>query len=51
VRTNQRASISLVQRTLLIGCNRATRLIEAMEAAGVIGAMDPNGHRAVLVAA
>jgi DNA recombination-dependent growth factor C len=36
VRTQQRASISLVQRYLLIGYNRAARLIEAMEVAGVV---------------
>gem|GEM_PF-6884093 len=36
VRTQQRASISLLQRHLLIGYNRAARLIEAMEVAGVV---------------
>ncbi|WP_281218456.1 DNA translocase FtsK [Janthinobacterium psychrotolerans] len=36
VRAQQRASVSLVQRTLKTGYNRAQRLIEAMAAAGVI---------------
>ena len=36
VRTNQRASISLVQRHLRVGYNRAARLIESMAAAGVV---------------
>ncbi|WP_312435500.1 DNA translocase FtsK [Janthinobacterium sp.] len=36
VRTGQRASIALVQRHLRIGYNRAARLIEAMETAGVV---------------
>jgi recombination associated protein RdgC len=47
VRTNQRASISLVQRHLHIGYNRAARLLEAMEGS-VVGPMQSNGHRAVL---
>ena len=44
----RRASISAVQRKLRIGYNRAARLIEAMEAAGVVSAMDTNGSRQVL---
>jgi len=45
---NQRASISLVQRHLRIGYNRSARLIEAMEKAGLISAMDSRGGREVL---
>ena len=48
VHTNQRASIALVQRHLGIGYNRAARLIETMEAQGVVSAMEPNGFRAVM---
>ncbi len=45
----RRASISAVQRKLRIGYNRAARLIETMEAAGVVSGMDSNGSRQVLV--
>ena len=45
----RRASISAVQRKLRIGYNRAARMIETMEAAGVVSAMDANGSRQVLV--
>ena len=45
----QRASISSVQRRLKIGYNRAARLIEAMEAAGLVSSMEGNGSRDVLV--
>jgi recombination associated protein RdgC len=51
VRTSRRASISLVQRHLAIGYNRAARLMEAMETLGVISAMASNGDRTVLAAA
>jgi S-DNA-T family DNA segregation ATPase FtsK/SpoIIIE len=44
----RRASISSVQRKLRIGYNRAARLIEAMEAAGVVTAMGHNGSREVI---
>ncbi|MDO8039449.1 DNA translocase FtsK [Janthinobacterium sp. SUN137] len=50
VRTQQRASVSLVQRHLRIGFNRAGNLLEAMEALGVVSGMASNGHRAVLAA-
>ena len=46
---SRRASISSVQRKLRIGYNRAARLIEAMEAAGVVSAMNSNGSREILV--
>ncbi|MDR4513303.1 DNA translocase FtsK 4TM domain-containing protein [Nitrosomonas sp.] len=47
----RRASISLVQRNLRIGYNRAARLIEEMERAGLVSAMQSNGNREVLVPA
>jgi S-DNA-T family DNA segregation ATPase FtsK/SpoIIIE len=47
----RRASISLVQRHLRIGYNRAARLIEQMEVAGLVSAMQSNGNRDVLVPA
>jgi DNA segregation ATPase FtsK/SpoIIIE, S-DNA-T family len=47
----RRASISLVQRHLRIGYNRAARLIEQMELAGLVSAMQSNGNRDVLVPA
>ncbi len=48
VTQSRRASISSVQRKLRIGYNRAARLIEAMEAAGVVTEMGSNGSREVL---
>lgn len=45
---NKRASISLVQRHLRIGYNRSARLIEAMEKAGLVSAMDGRGGREVM---
>ncbi len=44
----RRASISAVQRQLRIGYNRAARLIEEMERAGLVSAMQSNGNREVL---
>lgn len=46
---SRRPSISSVQRKLRIGYNRAARLIEAMEEAGVVSGMNSNGSREVLV--
>ncbi|WP_028455520.1 DNA translocase FtsK [Chitinilyticum litopenaei] len=46
---SRRASISSVQRQLRIGYNRAARLIEQMEAAGLVSPMETNGNRTVLV--
>jgi len=48
---NRRASISLVQRHLRIGYNRAARLLEQMENSGVVSAMQSNGNREILVPA
>jgi len=45
---SRRASISSVQRQLRIGYNRAARLIEAMEKAGLVSPMQSNGNREVI---
>jgi S-DNA-T family DNA segregation ATPase FtsK/SpoIIIE len=46
---NRRASISLVQRHLRIGYNRAARLLEQMEQSGLVSTMQSNGNREILV--
>ena len=48
---HRRASISLVQRHLRIGYNRAARLLEQMEKSGLVSAMATNGNRDILVPA
>ncbi|MEM9243276.1 MAG: DNA translocase FtsK 4TM domain-containing protein [Pseudomonadota bacterium] len=45
----KRASISLVQRRLRIGYNRAANILEAMEAAGLVSPMQNNGSREVII--
>lgn len=48
VTESRRASVSAVQRQLRVGYNRAARMIEAMEQAGVVGPLQSNGKREVL---
>ena len=48
VTETRRASISGVQRRLKVGYNRAARMIESMEAAGIVGTLQSNGSREVL---
>jgi len=48
---HRRASISLVQRHLRIGYNRAARLLEQMEKSGLVTSMATNGNRDILVPA
>ncbi|MBU0743967.1 MAG: DNA translocase FtsK 4TM domain-containing protein [Gammaproteobacteria bacterium] len=45
---SRRASVSNVQRRLKIGYNRAARIVEGMEEAGIVGPMESNGNREIL---
>jgi S-DNA-T family DNA segregation ATPase FtsK/SpoIIIE len=49
--SERKPSISYVQRRLKIGYNRAARLLESMEQAGVVGPLQPNGSREILAPA
>ena len=49
VATSRRASISAVQRKLRVGYNRAARMIETMEQAGIVSEINTNGSREVLI--
>jgi S-DNA-T family DNA segregation ATPase FtsK/SpoIIIE len=51
VTETRKASISGVQRRLRIGYNRAARLVETMEAAGIVGPLESNGSREVIAPA
>ncbi len=49
VLNTKKASISGVQRRLKIGYNRAARMVESMEDAGLVGPLQSNGSREILV--
>lgn len=48
---HRKASISLVQRHLRIGYNRAARLLEQMEKSGLVSSMSTNGNREIMAPA
>ena len=48
VTKSRKVSVSSVQRRFKIGYNRAARLVDSMESAGVVSAMEQNGSREVL---
>lgn len=47
VRQEMRANLSFVQRRLVIGYNRAARMVEAMETDGIVGPLQSNGSRSI----
>ncbi|MGI9229612.1 MAG: DNA translocase FtsK [Gammaproteobacteria bacterium] len=50
VTESRKASISYIQRRLKIGYNRAARIVEEMEASGLVGPLESNGGREILAA-
>ncbi len=50
VKETQRCSLSFLQRKLGIGFNRASNIVDELEAGGIVGPIDDHGQRAVLLA-